>query len=108
MLVAERMRLKRGNEKVLCLITALTERRMPALVERVSLQRVSKSSAMSIGVILDSQMERLTCREMDLLTAGSASGLVASLGDNPGLLNPGLLGYALSKRNSDKNSYACT
>lgn len=81
---------------------------MPALVERVSLQLVSKSSAMSIGVILDSQMERLTCREMDLLTAGSPYGLLGSLGDNPGLLNPSLLGYALSKRNSDKNSYVCT
>lgn len=53
---------------------------MPAPVEYVSLQLVSKSSAVSISVILDSQMERLTCREMDLLTARSAYRLVAKLG----------------------------
>lgn len=72
--------MKRGNEKVLWLVTALTGRIMPAPVEYVSLQLVSKSSAVSISVILDSQMERLACREMDLLTARSAYRLVAKLG----------------------------
>lgn len=54
---------------------------MPALVEYVSLPFVSKSSAMSISVILDSQMERLTCRVMDLLVARSAYRLSSKAGE---------------------------